>query len=213
MYFPNIICNFSKSLCVLPSTLCMTGELWPWRFIWHQDIRVTHCQSSAMSFIFAQYSFCNSFRHSRVASSSGFARARFFWEGPFKLKSIFKVLVTISSYWGTGDSTAGFNTELLAIFSKPGVRSEQKFFVGASFRHTKGFWAAKKLPKEYDLPSPPCTFFLQLLADPGKSRGCSTNGFVTHWLIHSVTLFLPQLYAAATPKRLQIDWRLWEHCK
>ena len=26
-------------------------------------IRVTHCQSSAMSFIFTQYFFCNSFRH------------------------------------------------------------------------------------------------------------------------------------------------------
>ena len=61
--FPDVILNFSKMVCVLPSTLCMTGELWPRRFIWHQDIRVTHCQSSAMSFIFTQNSFCNSFRH------------------------------------------------------------------------------------------------------------------------------------------------------
>ena len=61
--FPDIIFNFLKMVFVLPSTLCMTGELWPRRFIWHQDIRVTHCQSSAMSFIFTQYSFFNSFRH------------------------------------------------------------------------------------------------------------------------------------------------------
>ena len=33
---------FSKSLCVLPSTLCTTGELWPRPFIWRKDIRVTH---------------------------------------------------------------------------------------------------------------------------------------------------------------------------
>ena len=57
--FPDIIFNFSNMECVLPSTLCMTGELWPRRFIWHQDIRVNHCQSTAMSFIFTQYSFCN----------------------------------------------------------------------------------------------------------------------------------------------------------
>ena len=63
MYFIDVIFNFSKSLCVLHSTLSMTGELWSRRFIWHQDIRVNHCQSSAMSFIFTQYSFCNSFIH------------------------------------------------------------------------------------------------------------------------------------------------------
>ena len=61
--FPDVIFNVSKMVCVLPSTLCMTGELWPRRFIWHQDIRVTHYHSCAMSFIFTQYSFCNSFRH------------------------------------------------------------------------------------------------------------------------------------------------------
>ena len=54
-------------MCFL-STLCMTGELWPSRFIWHQDIRVTNCQSSAMSFIFTQYSFCNSFIHGLLGS-------------------------------------------------------------------------------------------------------------------------------------------------
>ena len=64
--FPDIILNFSKMVCVLPLTLCMTGELWPRRFIWHQDIRVTHCQSSAMSFIFTQYYFCNSFRQGLI---------------------------------------------------------------------------------------------------------------------------------------------------
>ena len=61
--FPDVIFNFSNMVCVLPSTLCMTGELWPRRLICHQDIRVTHCQSSAKSFILTQYSFCNSFRH------------------------------------------------------------------------------------------------------------------------------------------------------
>ena len=66
--FPCVIFNFSKMVCVLPSTLCMTEELWPRRFIWHQDIRVTHCQSNAMSFIFTQYCFCNSFRHGLLAS-------------------------------------------------------------------------------------------------------------------------------------------------
>ena len=63
MDFPDVIFNFSKSFSVFPSTLCMTGQLWPSRVIWYQDIRVTHCQSSAMSFIVTQYSFCNSFIH------------------------------------------------------------------------------------------------------------------------------------------------------
>ena len=70
--FWDIILNFSKMVCVLPSTLCMTGELWPRRFIWYQDIRVTHCQSSAMSYIFTQYSFCNSFRHGLITRSHVF---------------------------------------------------------------------------------------------------------------------------------------------
>ena len=61
--FPDDIFNFSNILCGLPSTLCLTGELWPLRFIWHHDLRVTHCQSSAMTFVFTQYSFCNSFWH------------------------------------------------------------------------------------------------------------------------------------------------------
>ena len=43
------------------------------------------------------------------------------------------------------------------------------------------------------------------LADPGKARGCSTNSLMIHKLIKSVTLFLPQLYGAATPKRLEIE--------
>ena len=73
MYFLDVIFNFSRSLCVLPSTLCMTGELWPGRFIWYQDIRVTHCQSSSMSCIFTQYSFCNSFRHSPICPSGWLA--------------------------------------------------------------------------------------------------------------------------------------------
>ena len=58
-----IIFNFSKILYSLPSTLCWTGELGPLRFIWHHDLRVTHYQSSAITFVFTQYSFCNSIRH------------------------------------------------------------------------------------------------------------------------------------------------------
>ena len=46
--FPDVILILSKILCVLPSILCMTGEQSPSQLIWHQDIRVTHCQSSAM---------------------------------------------------------------------------------------------------------------------------------------------------------------------
>ena len=61
--FPDVIFDFSKMVCVLPSTLCMTGEMWPIWFIWHQDIKVSKCQFSAISFIFTQYSFCNSFRY------------------------------------------------------------------------------------------------------------------------------------------------------
>ena len=41
----------------------MTWELWPLRLIWHHDLRGTHSQSSAMIFIFTQYSFVFSFRH------------------------------------------------------------------------------------------------------------------------------------------------------
>ena len=52
--------KFLQISCVLPSNLCMTGELWPSQFIWHQNFRVHHCQSS---FVFMQHSFCNSFRH------------------------------------------------------------------------------------------------------------------------------------------------------
>ena len=52
----------SKILCGLPSILCLSGKLWPLRFIWHHDLRVDHCQSSATSFELKQYSFCNSFR-------------------------------------------------------------------------------------------------------------------------------------------------------
>ena len=40
----------------------------PRRFIWHQDIRVAHCQYSAMLIVFTQYSFCNSFRHGLICS-------------------------------------------------------------------------------------------------------------------------------------------------
>ena len=60
--FPDIIFNFSKMLWGLPSTLFLTGELWPLRFICDHDLRVAHCQSSAMTFVFTQYSFCNSFK-------------------------------------------------------------------------------------------------------------------------------------------------------
>ena len=42
------------------------------------------------------------------------------------------------------------------------------------------------------------------LADPGKARGCSINSLVINSLSHSVSLFLQQLYGAATPNRLEI---------
>ena len=48
--FPEVCFNFSKISCGLPSTLCMTGELWTLRFIWHHDLRVTYCQSSVYDF-------------------------------------------------------------------------------------------------------------------------------------------------------------------
>ena len=48
--FPDFIFNFSKILCGLPLTVFLTGELWQLRFIWHHDLWVTHCQSSAMTF-------------------------------------------------------------------------------------------------------------------------------------------------------------------
>ena len=54
--FPDVIFNFSKLSCSLPSTYCLTGELWPLRFSWHYDLRVTHCHSSSMTFVFTQYS-------------------------------------------------------------------------------------------------------------------------------------------------------------
>ena len=64
--FPDVILNFSKLLCGWPSTLCLTGKLCPLRFIWHHDIKVTHCQSSAMTFVFTQCSFYNSIRHGLI---------------------------------------------------------------------------------------------------------------------------------------------------
>ena len=48
-----------------------------------------------------------------------------------------------------------FNMELLAISSMSEVRSEHKVCFGDFFRLTKGFWAAKKSPKECDLRPPP----------------------------------------------------------
>ena len=95
--FPDVIFNFSKMVCVLPSTWCMTGELWPRRFIWHQDIRVTHCQSSAMSFIFTQYSFCNSFRHGLVWACSWIQRG-FFRLPLYAMKMIFLMLFLICTF-------------------------------------------------------------------------------------------------------------------
>ena len=72
--FLDVIFNFSKILCGLPSTLCLTGELWPLLFIWHHDLRVNHCQSSAMTVVFTQYSFCNSFKHSLLCMYIMFMR-------------------------------------------------------------------------------------------------------------------------------------------
>ena len=46
--------------------------------------------------------------------------------------------------------------------------------------------------------------YVPFVADPGEARGCSTNSLVIHSFSHSVSLFLPQLYGAATPKQLEI---------
>ena len=35
-----VLFTFLKMLFVLPQKLCMTGDLWPRLFIWHQDIRL-----------------------------------------------------------------------------------------------------------------------------------------------------------------------------
>ena len=53
-YFEDAKLNFSNIFCCLPTTLGMTGELWMSRIFWHPDIRITHCQSSARSFVFKQ---------------------------------------------------------------------------------------------------------------------------------------------------------------
>ena len=55
--------QFLKKIMWFAFNLCLTGELWPLHFIRHHVLRVTHCQSSAMTFVFMQYSFCNSISH------------------------------------------------------------------------------------------------------------------------------------------------------
>ena len=61
--FFKIMLIFQSFFLFLQNGMCFAfnfmHELWPRGFIWHQYIRVTHCQSSAMSFIFTQYSFRN----------------------------------------------------------------------------------------------------------------------------------------------------------
>ena len=47
-------------------------------------------------------------------------------------------------------------------------------------------------------------FLYIYLADLGEARGCSTNSLVINSVSESVSLFLSQLYAAATPKCLDI---------
>ena len=52
-----------KKALGLHSTLYMAEELWMTCIFWHQAIRVTHCQSNGMTFLFTHYSFWNWFRH------------------------------------------------------------------------------------------------------------------------------------------------------
>ena len=60
-------------------------------------------------------------------------------------------------------------------------------------------------------------FFYDTLSDPGEARGCSTNSLMINSFIHSliqwVSLFLPQLYGAATLvgiKRRDYDYQYLE---
>ena len=66
-YFEDAKLNFSNIYCGSPLILCMTGELWMSSIFWHPNIRVTHCHSRAMSFVFT---FCNSFRHGLLPLNS-----------------------------------------------------------------------------------------------------------------------------------------------
>ena len=49
-----------------------------------------------------------------------------------------------------------------------------------------------------------CWPHYNLLADPGEGKGCSINSLVINSLTDSVSLFFPQLYGAAAPKRFKI---------
>ena len=64
--------SISQALCGLPSTLCLTGDLWHYSSFGSMIyIRVTYCQSSSLSFVSTQYSFCNSFRHGPLCKERG----------------------------------------------------------------------------------------------------------------------------------------------
>ena len=45
---------------------------------------------------------------------------------------------------------------------------------------------------------------IYFLGDPVEAKGCSTNSLVIDSVNQSVILFLPQIYGAAMPKRLEI---------
>ena len=73
---PVVIFNFSKILCGLPSTLCLTGELWPLR-----DHLVTHCQSRAMTrnTLFVTHSDMASYYSYNLELEGYWSKVRVFW--------------------------------------------------------------------------------------------------------------------------------------
>ena len=66
-----------------------------------------------------------------------------------------------------------FNMELLAISSMAEVRSEHKVCFGASLRHTKGFWAAKKSHK---------FTFLATLLSKDQVKFLKLNSDFSNWI-------------------------------
>ena len=69
---------------------------------------------------------------------------------------------------------------------------------------TKTRYIGEVFLKKFLLKLSKCNIQFSYLADPGKARGCSINSLVINSLIQSVSLFLPQLYGGASPKRLEI---------
>ena len=63
-HFQDVTLNFSNILCVLPLTSCMAVELSMSRFFLSSRYKSHYLSVQCYEFIFTQYSFCKSFRHS-----------------------------------------------------------------------------------------------------------------------------------------------------